>query len=92
MPIPCKIGPCKIASAAAAAGLLAAVAAAPASAQDGRYAYPPIVVYSPYQAPDGTYNSLADFSRDVWGVPCGIECTMAAQRRWSAPYYPPSYR
>ena len=84
--------PTKIGLAAAVAGLLAAVAAAPASAQDGRYAYPPTVVYSPYQGPDGTYDSLADFSRDVWGVPCGIECTAAAQQRWSAPYYAPRYR
>ncbi len=27
-----------------------------------------------YQAPDGTYYSLADTVRSVEGTPCGIEC------------------
>jgi hypothetical protein len=50
-------------------------------AQEWRYryqAYPDV-----YQNPDGTYDSLADLSRDVWGVPCGIECTRDAQARWA---------
>jgi hypothetical protein len=27
-----------------------------------------------YQQWDGTYASLADFSRDVTGTPCGVDC------------------
>lgn len=42
--------------------------------------------YNPYQNPDGTYNSAADYSRDFWGVPCGISCTRDAEQRW-ARYY-----
>jgi hypothetical protein len=39
--------------------------------------------YSIYQNPDGTYDSMADLSRDIWGVPCGLECTREAQARWA---------
>jgi len=39
--------------------------------------------YSYYQGPDGTYDSLADFTRDLWGVPCGVNCTRAAMARWA---------
>jgi hypothetical protein len=42
--------------------------------------------YSPYRNPDGTYNSAADFSRERWGVPCGINCTREAQERWERYY------
>ena len=42
------------------------------------------VPYSQYQNPDGTYDSMADFERDVRGIPCGINCnTRAAQERWA---------
>ena len=41
------------------------------------------VPYSLYQNPDGTYDLEADFSRDLWGVPCGINCTRAAHERWA---------
>ena len=59
-------------SATAIACFVGAVAAVPSSAQESRYFYPRS--FSPYQGPDGSYASLADFSRDVWGVPCGMEC------------------
>jgi hypothetical protein len=39
--------------------------------------------YSAYQGPDGTYDSEADFVRDLRGVPCGVNCTRAAQQRWA---------
>lgn len=75
----------------AAGALIVGVAFSGASqAQKWHYAYP-AHAYSIYQNPDGTYNSLADLSRDIRGVPCGIECTHEAQARWShygyrAPY------
>jgi hypothetical protein len=39
-----------------------------------------------YQGPRGNYGSEADFTRDVDGTPCGIQCTQRAQKRW-ARYY-----
>jgi hypothetical protein len=39
--------------------------------------------YSIYQGPDGTYESLSDYIRDVEGTPCGMNCTQRAQQRWS---------
>jgi hypothetical protein len=35
-----------------------------------------------YQNPDGTYPSLSNFTRDIEGTPCGIECTAEAHHRW----------
>ena len=57
----------------------------PSQAQAWHYAYP-AQGYSIYQNPDGTYDSLADLTRDVWGVPCGVECTNEARARWSRYY------
>lgn len=65
----------------AALGLAALMAAAmPASARPA---------YSPdnqpnfdYQAPDGSYDSISDLSRAIWGVPCGMACTQRAEARW----------
>ena len=69
--------------AAAACGLAIAVSS-PSQAQNARYVYPyPAQHYSIYQNPDGTYDSPTDLSRDVWGIPCGVECTREAQARWS---------
>jgi hypothetical protein len=40
--------------------------------------------YSGYQAPDGSYYSLSDYTRSVEGTPCGTNCTRRAQeRQWS---------
>lgn len=71
----------KSALVAATATFLGIAFAGASQAQDWRYAYPahPDI----YQNPDGTYDSLADLSRDIWGVPCGIECTHEAQARWA---------
>ena len=33
---------------------------------------------SGYEEPDGTYDSLSDFTRDLNGTPCGIECSPRA--------------
>jgi hypothetical protein len=83
-------------------GLTAAIAS-PSLAQPAAVYYAPVPVWvAPwiggpavphYQGPDGRYDSLADFSRDVWGVPCGVECTYRAQVRWGVvppphPRYP----
>lgn len=35
-----------------------------------------------YQSPDGSYDSYADYIRDLRGRPCGIECTQRAEARW----------
>lgn len=50
------------------------------------YRYHPVQGLSIYQNPDGTYDSIADLSRDIRGIPCGIECTGESQARW-AHYY-----
>jgi hypothetical protein len=39
--------------------------------------------YSVYQNPDGSYDSMADLSRDIRGIPCGIECTQESHARWA---------
>ncbi len=39
--------------------------------------------YSNYQGPDGTYESLSDYTRAIEGTPCGMNCTLRAQQRWS---------
>ena len=75
----------------AAAGCLSIAMSNPSQAQAWHYAYP-TQHYSIYQNPDGTYDSLADLSRDVWGVPCGIECTQEARARWSHYYAAHPYR
>lgn len=41
-----------------------------------------VVPYSAYQGPDGTYNSYADYIRDLNGIPCGQNCSLRAQARW----------
>ncbi len=70
---------------ATAAGCLAIAASTSSQAQDRRYTNP-TPYYDAYQNPDGTYDSLADLTRDIRGIPCGIECTQEAQARW-AHYY-----
>jgi hypothetical protein len=63
-------------------------------AQTGRVGNPdmfapwPDHAYSIYQGPDGTYDSYADYTRDVNGIPCGIDCTRRAAERWSRTPYP----
>ncbi len=42
-----------------------------------------VAPYSVYQGPDGTYNSYADYVRDVDGVPCGQNCSLQAEARWA---------
>ncbi|MEW6438169.1 MAG: hypothetical protein AB1508_13490 [Pseudomonadota bacterium] len=76
---------------AAATCCLGLALSGPSQAQGWHYAYP-TERYSIYQNPDGTYPSLANLSRDVWGVPCGIECTQDAQARWSGYAYHHRYR
>jgi hypothetical protein len=73
---------------------LAGAMALPAMAQPGSVYYAPAPYYYPpapwafraapsnYQGPDGTYDSLADFTRDLRGIPCGVECSYRAQQRW----------
>jgi hypothetical protein len=69
----------------ATAACLTIAASTPSQAQDGYYANP-AQHYDAYQNPDGTYDSLADLSRDVRGIPCGIECTQDSQARGSHYY------
>jgi hypothetical protein len=63
-----------------AAAAFVAGAVVPASAH---YHRPPacwqagpglVLKLSHYQQPDGTYDSLSDFTRSVNGTPCGIDC------------------
>jgi hypothetical protein len=68
-----------------AACCVGTVLTSPLRAQEGRAWYAP--ASGVYQAPGGGYPTLSDFSRDVWGVPCGVECTREAQARWSHYYY-----
>jgi hypothetical protein len=75
--------------------MVGTAAAAPVQHHHHRYAYSSMAhprpvhcrmivqPYSYYQGPDGTYDSLADFTRDLWGVPCGVDCTRAAAARWA---------
>lgn len=77
--------------AAAACGFGLAISG-PSQAQDIPYhPYYAAQGLSIYQNPDGTYDSLADLSRDIRGIPCGIECTREAQARWAHYGYRPSY-
>lgn len=77
---------------AAAASGLAIAMSGPSQAHDARYAYPyPAQHYSIYQNPDGSYDSLADLTRDIWGIPCGVECTREAEARWSRYTYQHPY-
>ncbi len=66
----------------------AATIATPAMAEDGWFGNaPPSFAY---QNPDGSYPSYTEFSRALWGMPCGIECTRRAEARWGmipAPAY-----
>jgi hypothetical protein len=69
-----------------ATGALLAGAPAASSTAQARPMHCPTtaqVPYSSYQGPDGTYDSEADFVRDLRGIPCGITCTRAAQARWA---------
>ena len=36
--------------------------------------------------------SSSDLTRDIWGIPCGVECTREAQARWSHYTLSPSAR
>ncbi len=67
-------------------GLMAA--ATPAMAQ-GSWFKGPAPSFN-YQNPDGSYDSYTDFSRALWGMPCGIECTRRAAKRWGL--VPPHYQ
>ncbi len=65
----------------------AAVSEAVGSSPFYGYAAPGIrFLGSSYQEPDGTYDSLSDFTRDINGTPCGIECAAKAEARWSRYY------
>jgi hypothetical protein len=80
----------------ATAGILVAASATPSAAH---WRYTPrcrivslglIVQTSRYQEPDGTYDSISDFVRDVNGTPCGVECS----RPWRSVVWfasPPGY-
>lgn len=75
----------------AAGALVLGIAFSNASqAQEWHYGYP-AHAYSIYQNPDGTYDSLSDLTRDIRGIPCGIECTREAQARWAHYGYRPPY-
>jgi len=68
-------------------GCLVMAMATPSQAQPAaRVYYAPapwlIIQSSSYQAPDGSYDSYTDFSRALWGMPCGIECTRRHQESW----------
>jgi hypothetical protein len=39
-----------------------------------------------YEAPGGGYDSLADFTRDIEGTPCGVTCTQAHRIRPGLPH------
>jgi hypothetical protein len=76
--------------AATAAGCAAMALARPAQAQDGFFWYSPPPNPS-YQTPDGGYYSAADFSRAIWGIPCGVQCTQHAYAYWSTHRYNSPY-
>jgi len=52
-----------------------------------------VIKLSQYQQPDGTYNSLADFIRDVNGTPCGVDCDAPSRVIFATPptYYCSGY-
>jgi hypothetical protein len=77
-----------------ATSALLAASAAPLLAQSSngprcRFLGPGLVLkMSNYQQADGTYDSLADLTRDVNGTPCGIDCPAPSRVLWaSAPTY-----
>jgi hypothetical protein len=70
-----------------AAAVLAGLALTTPSQAQGPYRTPQQGSF-PYQNPDGTYNSAADYSRSSWGIPCGINCTQSAVQRWQRYYTP----
>jgi hypothetical protein len=72
---------CKLLISLAAGALM--LSAPAAMAHSMRCAPSVYGAYSPYQDPDGTYPSEADFVRDLRGIPCGVNCTREAQARWS---------
>ncbi len=77
----------KLTLVAAAVCLLGTTIAAPAIDQSlGSILYqgPRLNYY--YQGPDGTYASQSDFLGDLNGTPCDMNCTRAAQERWSKNY------
>ena len=86
----------KTAIVAATACILGLAMSGASQAQDMHTTYPahhyyPTQGYSVYQNPDGSCDSLADLTRDIRGIPCGIECTREAQARWSHQPYRYSY-
>jgi hypothetical protein len=58
--------------------VLLAAAASTANAQARPVPNPAL---SQYQSPDGSYPSLADYTRSVEGTPCGLTCTYVGQQR-----------
>lgn len=64
-----------------AIGLMAATAT-PALAQTNWFWQNGAAPDFSYQSPDGSYPSYTDYSRALWGMPCGIMCTRAAAKRW----------
>jgi len=79
---------CLVAAVEPSAARGAPVSQAVGSSEFYGYAAPGIR-FSPgsaYQEPDGTYDSLADFTRDLNGTPCGIECSARAQAHWGRYY------
>jgi hypothetical protein len=70
---------------AAATGLLGMIAANPSMAQGRVPANDWMAFHDSYQGPHGHYNSLADFTRDINGTPCGMNCT-AARAHWLHAY------
>lgn len=67
---------------AAAAGFCVSATVAPLQAREARFLHP-YQAYDIYQDPDGSYDSLADLTRDIKGIPCGVVCTERAQARWA---------
>ncbi|MGO9005405.1 MAG: hypothetical protein ACLQIQ_02670 [Beijerinckiaceae bacterium] len=78
----------KLALIAAVACLLGTATAVQSMAQSTHVVRPdPYSLYqdqpnSNYQGPGG-YNSLADYTRSIEGIPCGMDCTQKAQQRMS---------
>jgi hypothetical protein len=71
---------------AAGAALLLA-AAVPVMAQSDGFIRQQGPAVSGYRDAAGNYRSLADYTRDVEGIPCGIECTRAAQGPVAREYF-----
>lgn len=79
----------KIALALAAGSALLLAAAVPVMAQSNGFIYQggPGWSGSGYRDSNGNYRSLADYTRDVEGTPCGINCTRAAQGQTAREYF-----